>query len=334
MSLPAATSLALLRLLADGVWHSGVDLAQRLGVSRAAVWKQAQGLARWGVAVHTQRPRGYRLDGALDLLDRGRLEQALAGRGAHNSALELFDSLPSTNAHLMARIAAGEAAGVCLAEHQSAGRGRRGRVWHSPFGRNLYVSLAQFYDAGPAALAGLSLAIGAALAQLLTELGVAGVGLKWPNDLLCGGRKLGGILIELQGDTQGPCWAVAGMGLNVNMDADDGAAAQAIDQAWTSLARVSGGTWDRTALAARVIAAMHQVMVEFPDSALQPWLGAYARFDLLADRPVQVDWAGEQISGVARGIDAAGALLLDCDGHRRALWGGEVTVRSGLGPAV
>ncbi len=328
MSLPSATRLALLRLLADGSWHSGVELAQRLGLSRAAVWKQTQGLARWGVDVHAQRARGYRLSPALDLLDLPRLRQALA---AAPDDLELFDTLPSTNAYLMARIVAGRGAGVCLAEHQSAGRGRRGRMWHSPFGRNLYLSVAQVYEAGPAALAGLSLAIGAALATLLTGLGVSGVGLKWPNDLLCGGSKLGGILIELQGDTQGPCWAVAGIGLNVNMGADDGAS---IDQSWTSLARLSGRPWDRTALAAQVVAAVREVMIGFPARGLAPWRDAYAGFDLLADCPVQVDWAGERITGMARGIDASGALLVDCDGERRTLWGGEVTVRAAGGPAV
>ena len=331
MSLPSVTSLALLRLLADGGWHSGVDLARQLGLSRAAVSKQAQSLARWGVDVVTARANGYRLRPALDLLDLPRLRQALSGSAAAHDALELFDTLPSTNAHLMARIVSGGGAGVCLAEHQSAGRGRRGRAWHSPFGRNLYLSVAQAYEAGPAALAGLSLAIGAALAQLLTALGIAGVRLKWPNDLLCDGRKLGGILIELQGDTQGPCWAVAGIGLNVNMDAKDGAS---IDQPWTSLARLADRTWDRTALAAQVVSTVRQVMAEFPGNGLAPWLDAYEQFDLLVGCPVHVDWAGERISGVARGIDASGALLVDCDGERRALWGGEVTVRAAHGPVV
>lgn len=330
MSLPSATSLALLRLLADGGWHSGVELARHLCLSRAAVWKQIQGLSRWGVVVHTQRPHGYRLSPALDLLDARQLHRALAGIVAPDE-LELFDSLPSTNAHLIERISAGRGAGVCLAEHQSAGRGRRGRAWHSPFGRNLYVSIAQGYEAGPAALAGLSLAIGAAVATALTGLGVAGVGLKWPNDLLCDGRKLGGILVELQGDTQGPCWAVAGIGLNVNMAAADGAS---IDQPWTSLAQLADRTWDRTALAAQLITDVRGVMAGFLTRGLAPWQEAYARFDLLADRVVQVDWAGEHISGVARGIDASGALLVDCGGQRRALWGGEVTVRAGHGPAV
>ncbi|WP_448509345.1 biotin--[acetyl-CoA-carboxylase] ligase [Immundisolibacter sp.] len=333
MSPPSATRLALLRLLAGGGWRSGIDLAQQLGLSRAAVSKQAQSLARWGVDVQTQRARGYRLSPALDLLDLPRLRQALAGSAAAHDELELFDTLPSTNAHLMARIVTGVSGGVgvCLAEHQSAGRGRRGREWHSPFGRNLYVSVAQAYEAGPAALAGLSLAIGAALAEALTGLGVAGIGLKWPNDLLCGGAKLGGILIELQGDTQGPCWAVAGIGLNVNMDANDGAS---IDQPWTSLARLAGRSWDRTALAAQVITSVRQVMRGFTATGLAPWLDGFARFDQLADRPVQVDWSGERISGVARGIDARGALLVECNGERRALWGGEVTVRAGHGPAV
>jgi BirA family biotin operon repressor/biotin-[acetyl-CoA-carboxylase] ligase len=331
MSQLSATSLTLLRRLADGGWHSGTALGQSLGLSRAAIWKQLQGLARWGVQVQAQRPLGYRLVGGLDLIDLPRLHALLTGSAASRQPLLYFDSLPSTNAHLLARIAAGQGGGVCLAEHQSAGRGRRGRSWHSPFGRNLYLSVAQAYDSGPAALAGLSLAIGAALAQALTALGVPGIGLKWPNDLLCGGHKLAGILIELQGDTQGPCWAVVGIGINVNMDrVDDGA----IDQPWTSLARVSGRPWDRTALAAQLLVEVSRLLASFPTQGLAPWRDAYARFDLLAGRPVQVDWAGERITGVARGVDASGALLVDCDGQRRALWGGEVTVRPAHGSAV
>jgi BirA family biotin operon repressor/biotin-[acetyl-CoA-carboxylase] ligase len=331
MSQPSVTSLALLRRLADGGWHSGTALAGQLGLGRAAVWKQIQGLARWGVQVEARRTHGYRVAGGLDLLNVPRLHELLAGSTAARGEIAHFDTLPSTNAHLLASIGAGQAERVCLAEHQSAGRGRRGRSWHSPFGRNLYLSVAQAYDSGPAVLAGLSLAIGAALAQLLAGLGVSGLSLKWPNDLLCGGQKLGGILIELQGDTQGPCWAVAGIGLNVNMDDAPGAA---IDQPWTSLSRVAGRRWDRTALAAQVVGEIAKVMAAYPAQGLAAWRDAYARFDLLAGQPVQVDWAGEHIAGVARGIDPSGALLVDCDGVRRALWGGEVTVRAGRGSAV
>ena len=330
MSPLSVTRLALLRALADGAWHGGSELAQRLGISRAAVSKQAQSLAVWGAHVSTQRTRGYRLDGGLDLLHADRLQQLLHGV-VPADGIELFDSMPSTNSHLMARIVAGDRPAVCLAEHQSAGRGRRGRHWHSPYGRNLYVSVAQRYENGPAALAGLSLAIGAALAQLLAGLGVAQLHLKWPNDVLCGGGKLGGILIELQGDTQGPCWAVAGLGLNVNMlTADDGG----IEQAWNSLARASGCTWDRTALAAQVVSTLRQVMQAFPNTGLEPWLATYARFDGLAGQAVHVDWAGERVDGVACGIAGNGALLLDCAGQQRQVWGGDVSVRVGVGSAV
>ncbi|GAB4359187.1 MAG: bifunctional biotin--[acetyl-CoA-carboxylase] ligase/biotin operon repressor BirA [Immundisolibacter sp.] len=327
---PSVTRLALLRALADGVWHRGSELAQRLGISRAAVSKQAQSLALWGAPVSTRRTHGYRLDGGLDLLHADRLKQLLHGV-VPADGIELFDSIPSTNSHLMARIAAGDRPVVCLAEHQSAGRGRRGRHWHSPYGRNLYVSVAQRYEDGPAVLAGLSLAIGAALAQLLAGLGVAQLHLKWPNDILCASGKLGGILIELQGDTQGPCWAVAGLGLNVNMLTAEGGG---IEQAWNSLARASGRTWDRTALAAQVVTTIYQVMRAFPTTGLEAWRATYARFDGLAGQVVQVDWAGERVDGVVCGIADNGALLLDCAGHRRQIWGGDVSVRVGLGSAV
>ena len=330
MSQPLVTRVALVRLLESGDWHSGAALAARLGVTRAAVWKQIRGLAAWGVPVTTQRGLGYRLCEPLALLDVPRLRDLL-GPLAAAPGVEVFDSLPSTNAHLVSRIAAGQGAGVCLAEHQSAGRGRRGRAWHSPFGRNLYLSVSHAFDVGPAQLAGLSLAIGTALVQLLRGLRVAGLGIKWPNDLVCGPRKLGGILIELQGDTHGPCWAVVGIGLDVNMSATEGSA---IDQPWTSLARVTGRPWDRTALAAQVIRTVRDAMTMFPATGLAPWLAAYADADVLAGREIDVEWAGERLRGVARGIDVNGALLVDCDGERRPLWGGEVTVRAGHGSAA
>ena len=137
------------------------------------------------------------------------------------------------------RVEAGGRSGlVCTAEQQTAGRGRRGREWISPFGRNLYVSTVWEFTQGAAALEGLSLAVGVAVAQALKGLGLPEVQLKWPNDIQHEGKKLGGVLLEMVGDASRQCQVVVGIGVNVAMP---GAAANAIDQAWTDISRMTAG---------------------------------------------------------------------------------------------
>ncbi|MDX1654152.1 MAG: biotin--[acetyl-CoA-carboxylase] ligase, partial [Candidatus Competibacteraceae bacterium] len=229
----------LLEVLGDGRFHSGEELARALGVSRAAVWKHLNSLGRRGLEVHAVRGRGYRLPNPLELLDpegiRAQLSPSVQGRLAQ---LEVFDQIDSTNSYLLTRAKAGAPGGsVCLAERQSAGRGRRGRQWISPFAANLYLSVLWRYPDGPALLSGLSLAVGVAMARALEGVGVVGVGLKWPNDLLWRDQKLGGILLEFGGESSGPCQVVTGVGLNVTMPKEP---ALDIDQPWPDLTTVLG----------------------------------------------------------------------------------------------
>ncbi len=316
----------LLALLAPGEFVSGQAIADSLGVSRTAVWKQLSKLDELGVELESVKGRGYRIPGGLELLDEPAVRSAMgsAALGLLRQ-LDLRDEVESTNAEAMAAIGAGGGRGyVCSAERQSAGRGRRGRVWVSPFARNLYLSAVWEYAAGAAALEGLSLAVGVAVARALARAGVEGVQLKWPNDILVDGAKLGGILLEMTGDAAGPCQVVVGIGLNVNMPE---LAADAIDQRWTDVRR-AGGEARRSTLLGLLLDELLPLLADFEGAGFEPWREAWQALDAFADQPVVLASGEQRLAGTARGVDARGALLLEtAGGGVQPVFGGEISLR-------
>lgn len=320
--------LAVLRLLADARFHSGEQLAAVLGVSRATVWKRVRALSQTcGVAVGAVRGRGYRLAEPLELLDREHLVPLLArDTTAHLAQLDLVETVDSTNTYLLGRRLADSNQGIaCLAERQTAGRGRRGRSWVSPFGANIYLSVLWRFDSPPMDLAGLSLAAGVAVAQALARVGVGGVSLKWPNDLLWDGRKLAGILVELAGESDGPTHAVIGVGLNLRMP--DGAGRD-VGQPWADLREVLGGAPPtRNLLAARLIDALVAMCLRFRDAGLAPFLDDWRALDCLAGQPVRVVLGDRAVDGVGLGIAPSGALRVRTVDGERELHAGEASLR-------
>jgi BirA family biotin operon repressor/biotin-[acetyl-CoA-carboxylase] ligase len=319
----------LLGHLADGQFHSGESLGKATGVSRMAVCKHLKALRETGVELEVVRGKGYRLPAACELLDQAVI---LAGlRPATRAALgpvELHLALDSTSSHLRQLAAGGAPTGsVCMAELQLAGRGRQGREWVSPFGSNLYLSLLWRNELGAAALGGLSLVIGVAVLQSLHALGVAGARLKWPNDVLVDDAKLAGILIEVTGESAGPCAVVIGVGINVRMPAQ---AAAGIDQPWTDLASQPGAcAVSRNRLATLLLDALFTALTGFESSDLEACLREWRRHDALYGRPVLVQVAGKPVRGIARGVDATGALLIeDSAGRQQRFVSGEVSVRA------
>ncbi len=228
----------ILILLADGEFHSGTELADALGISRSAVWKQLNGLAELGLQHSAVSGKGYRLDNSLELLAASKINEAVNDQtAALISSLEIHDQIDSTNRYLVERSQNNALSGaVCFAEYQTAGKGRRGRQWVSPYGCNIYLSILWRFQQGPAAISGLSLAIGVAVIRALKQHQIDDVGLKWPNDIYSQGKKLGGILVEVSGETDGPCAAVIGLGLNLFLPESQ---AQGITQAWTDLSKIS-----------------------------------------------------------------------------------------------
>ena len=322
---PAGTRAVLLALVC-GEAVSGRALAQGLGVSRTAVWKQIGRLREAGVDIEAQAGSGYRLAAPLELLDA----DALRARLAPSTRVRLGDlavhwQLDSTSSELRRRAEHDPRDQLaCFAEMQSAGRGRRGRHWRMPLGGGIALSLLKRFDTAMASLAGLSLAVGVAAADALADCGVAEVGLKWPNDLVARDAKLGGILIELGGDALGPCHAIVGIGINVRL----GAARAAIDQPVVDLAGLAPGL-SRPRFAACLLDHLVAALDRFAREGFAPFADAFAQRDVLRGRAIEVLQGDARRRGVALGIDARGALRVDFGGRVETVDGGEVSVRAG-----
>jgi len=320
----------LLEALSDGRFHSGEELGIYLSTTRAGVWKQLQRLRDLGVEVDAVRGRGYRLAAPVELLDAARITEGLSDSLRETLGdVSVVLATASTNQDLLARARQGGGSEVLLAEMQTAGRGRWGRRWHSPFGSNLYLSLLWPLQLGKGAQ-GLSIALGAAIADALNSLG-ADVRVKWPNDLLAQGGKLGGILLEVVGDPHGACRLVAGIGLNINLPA---AARASIDQAVSDLrTAVQGQVPGRNEVAAVLIEALAKALETFEGQGLTPFIDTWNRYDALAGQRVTLDLGTESQVGRVLGVDEHGQLLID-DGRRtRAFASGEARIRKDDLPA-
>lgn len=317
----------LIELLADGRFRSGEWLGQQLGISRAAVWKHVQALPELGLDVHAVRGQGYRLSAPFSPLNGDLINAVLPAPVASRiEAMDVFQEIDSTSDHLKRTCQPSENRGgrVCIAEWQSAGRGRRGRRWVSPYGSNLYLSLAWHLNAVSLQSGGLSLAMAVSVLRALRRCGIQELGLKWPNDIYYQGRKLAGILLDLSGESAGPFLVVIGIGINLNLPAS---AASSIDQPWADLSQC-GMDIDRNQLAALVVEALVEGIDSFNREGLSAFVEEWERFDLITGHPVKLHHDNEAtISGVARGIDAQGALLIEQDGGTRSFHAGEVSVR-------
>lgn len=322
----------VLPLLADGAVHSGTALGVALGLSRAAVWKHLQRLQELGLSVEALPGRGYRLHQPLDLLNSAQINADLQRAGVAVSHLHIAQDLGSTNSYLLdlpkrtAAVLDGNTTpclDICLAERQSAGRGRRGRHWHSPFAANIYLSMRREFSQGMSALGGLSLVVGIAVAETIQALGVSAVRLKWPNDIRIDGSKCGGILIELSGEAGGPCHVVIGIGLNVFMQAGTAD----IDQPWTSIAQ-HAPLVKRSALAASLIAAIDQALRRFDQCGFSAFVERYQALDEFTGKAVRILGLNEALEGIVSGVDEHGALRLQTATGLRKVHAGEVSLRA------
>jgi len=324
-------TLDLITALADGRFHTGDALGVRFGVSKAAIWKAIKKLDELGLDVHSVRGKGYRLNEALTLLDHATILAHIApSRRAHLSGLEILHSIDSTNAHAMRRVQAGaldisaDKSWVCLAESQSAGKGRRGREWVSPFGHNLYLSLVREHNSGAVPLDGLSLVVGIALVSALLDQGYSGLQLKWPNDVLLNGRKLAGILLEVTGDITSLCHVVVGVGLNLRSDRE---AMQSVTQAWTALDQAGFVHTKRNQLAGAVLNKLLTALAMFEHAGFEPFQAKWQEYDCAQNHLLQIHTANGVVEGMGRGVNQQGALLVETAGGVQTFHGGEVSLR-------
>ena len=313
--------LTLLKLLKDGQFHSGEALGAALGVSRSAVWKQLQHLeAELNLPIHKVRGRGYRLAAPLVFLNA---QEISLGAASLAWPVHIFDSIDSTNAEALRLVDGGSAAPfVVLAEQQTAGRGRRGRKWVSPFAQNVYYSLVLRIEGGLRQLEGLSLVVGLAVLQALRESGVRGAALKWPNDVLVGHKKISGILLELVGDPADICHVVLGIGINVNMQK-----AVEVDQQWTSMQLETGSSVDRNHLVARLGLQLQAYLDRHKAAGFAGLQAEWEQHHAWQGKCVSLIAGVNQIDGVVLGVDCQGALRLDVGGVEKIYSGGELSLR-------
>lgn len=313
-----SVKISILKALSQGGFHSGEELGDKLGMSRAAISKHIKGIQAWGVDVFRIQGKGYQLANPMQLLDQNILQSSLT------NPVYLMPIIDSTNQYLLDRVDSLESGSVCLAEYQAKGRGRRGREWVSPFGSNLYLSMFWRLDTGMAAAMGLSLVVGVAIVEALEEMKMTNVKLKWPNDLYYQDKKLAGILVEMSGQAGAAANIVIGMGLNLMMSETT----EGITQPWSSLFEVAHKQEiDRNQLAITMITTLHKTLDEYERFGMAGFVEKWNRLDNFINRPVTLLIGSLEITGIARGINDQGAVLLETENGLESHIGGEISLR-------
>jgi len=314
----------LIQQLASGALCSGEMLAHQAGISRAAIARHILALQQLGLDIYAIKGKGYRLAAPLQLLDINRIKQ-LQQPGLADILLQHVTD--STNTQLLRRLQEGvslQKGAVIVAEAQTAGRGRRGNNWFSPFGSNLYFSMYWQLEQGIQAAMGLSLVIAIAVAEVLEQQFQLPVKLKWPNDIYLADKKLAGILVELAGQSHSHCDVVIGLGLNVQMPA---VAEQHISQSWTDLQQHVSSKVDRNKLIASLQSALCQHLQQFEQHGFRPFVGAFNQRDQFAAQLVTLSSGSQQMKGICLGVDAQGGIVLQQAEQTQSFYGGELSLR-------
>ncbi len=314
---------SLIKLLADGQFHSGQSLAESLNISRTAVWKMIEKLKLWQIAIFSVRGKGYKIDKGLVLLDQAKINQALKDKTQFFPGVISLASIDSTSSYIARewQKAPGQPL-VCVAEHQTTGRGRKGRKWNSPFGSNLYFSLGFNLPFGLNALGGLSLAIGISMARVLNRYSVAAVKLKWPNDLLIEGKKLAGILVEASGDNIDNSFINLGIGLNWRMALD-----QAIDQDWCNLSDYLSLEMDRNELLIQILLELDQCLQTYCRQGFASFSTQWDNYSAFIDRAICIETRQGKVFGKELGINSNGAIRVMTHSGESIFYSGEVSLR-------
>ncbi|MCK5898605.1 MAG: bifunctional biotin--[acetyl-CoA-carboxylase] ligase/biotin operon repressor BirA [Methylococcales bacterium] len=318
----------ILTCLTHDRFYSGEELSANLGLSRSAIWKYCQSFSDFGLEITALKGKGYRLNRKLELLEHDKIHQGLDQKTkALLSNLEIYPQISSTNDHLLKLMRLKNQSGhACFAEFQTKGRGRQGRQWISPFGANIYLSFSWVFDNGFASLAGLSLAIGVAVVRALNQLGIQDIGLKWPNDIYWQQQKLGGILIEISGESSGECTAIVGLGLNLYLPPEK---TLNIDQPWTDLTKIrTDKTYSRNKIAALLLNHLLTISASFEEKTFHEYVSEWQTYDCMQGRKVSIYRGEQKFDGTVIGIDENGLLLLK-DQHQKTIRfaSGEISFR-------
>ena len=317
----------LLNRLSDGQFHSGQSLAHELNISRTAICKRVRALEALGLDIYSVRGKGYRLSQPIELLDEAIIRQHMSGPGNQRLRdIEVFTEIDSTNMYMVRELETGVIHGrAVLAEFQQSGRGRRGKNWVSSFAGGVCLSIGWQFDPTPASLASLSLATGVVVCRCLRQLGVESAQLKWPNDIVSGGRKLGGILIETRSETGGASDVILGLGLNVELSNREEVV---IDQPVTSLNEILKKGISRNELVGLLLDELGGMLGSYADKGFSSYLAEWRSYDSLGGREASIIFPGETLFGVVLGITENGFLQMDIDGEERVFSSGEISLRA------
>lgn len=321
----------LIKLLSNGQFQTGTRLGEQLGISRTAVWKQIKQLSGLGLEVVTKKSEGYSLPQPLQLLDINLIAAKLEAASS-SLALDFLPVIDSTNLELTRRLANKDLAPaiqanntLLIAEMQTAGRGRRGRDWFSPYAASLSMSISFKMEGGANVLQALSLAVGVVTKEVLSQHGVAEVELKWPNDLYLKDAKLGGILIELSGDLAGPCNVVVGLGLNVFRTQQPAS----IEQPVAYLSDLLGVAVCRSDLVADLALALEVLLKNYALEGFKPWQARWNAAHVWKGKKAFIITPQQKVAVTLAGVTETGELEVTYeDGSQGVINAGEVSVRT------
>ncbi len=317
----------IIELLNDEEYHSGTAIGKSLNIGRSAVWKSIEQLRELGIEIESAGRKGYRLSQSIELLNEVSIRSSL-NKSENDSyqQFEIFETTESTNTHLM-QVTRYHTTGnrVCLAELQTGGKGRNGRKWLGSFASNVALSVLWRFDTLTGGLSGLSLVTGIAVCRACTSLGITNTQLKWPNDIYWQNRKLGGILIEIQGEPWGPCDVIIGIGININLNENTGAD---IDQPWVDCTEImDGNPPSRNELIAAILAELASLLDKFQQDGFEAFINEWQKYDILQGHPVSVHLPDKTEEGIAIGINNDGALLVKIDDKIRPFYSGDASLR-------
>ncbi len=326
----------LLKVLADGGFHSGQYLADKIGVSRTAIWKLVAKLQSWHIEIYSVKGKGYKIPDGLNLIDKNQLLSLVKNKIKYFPEIDLLTTIDSTSTYISNKwndssknrntkdansISLGR---VCIAEHQSKGRGRKGNQWVSPFGANLYFSIGIELPVGLSVLGGLSLAIGIGLTETINRVTVQTIKLKWPNDLLCGNRKLAGILVEASGDSNDTSFINIGIGINWDMPEKF---SKEINQPWINLLDILSKKTDKTTMMANLLIELDQTIDQFINQGFDTFNKKWKTNSAFIGQPVTIKTHNGNIDGIEKGIDKNGAIRVQTSQGEKSFYSGEVSLR-------
>lgn len=324
------TPYKILQILKDGQFHSGEDLGQTLDITRSAIWKAVKQLtSHYHMDIQSISGKGYRIEGGIDLLDLEKIRHALTPELHDDLQISILDQIDSTNNYLLEHIRSDTPCGlpyhVVIAEQQTEGRGRHGSEWTSPYGHNVYFSLAWCCGKDSSELSGLSLAAGIAIIRTLKRFGIQDLTVKWPNDIYYHDKKLAGVLIDLVGESHDRTTMIIGIGINTYLSNKSGSA---ISQPWVSLYDILGTLVDRNQLIATLSEEVINMIHQFDNSGLQPFIDEWNAHDGFRGQRVVLFNSAQKYNGIMQGIGKHGELILQGEnGKIMKFFSGELSLR-------